>query len=183
MERHRELKEEKIGYGKYKKIDVKTKTCWHCIIGIIEFIGIPLLIAYLTTYLAPLNEQKFLWQYIERTAFCFVFYEVIVIGIRKMQIDVRRDALSALRTAHNRALLSIEEENQNIKNDLLNKIDKVLDTGVLNQLDVIASYEILKKYLSTGKSTEIKLEIIKIEHCIETDNLLWNYTLLLRLFK
>ena len=60
---------------------------------------------------------------------------------------------------------------------------KATDNGVLNQLDVIKSYTNLQAYIESRNTDAIKHEIICIQHSIETLNLLWNYTLFLRLFK
>lgn len=166
-----------------KRYHIVTKTCWHCFLGLAEYVGIPLLLAWLSTYLSPITGDEYLWKWIERTAFCFTVYEVIIVGIRKMQIDARRDALLALKTAYERAELYCESGNKFIYDDLVEKIKRVLDNGVLNQLDVIRCYENLLKYMNDKNADVIKYEIIKIQHSIEADGLLWNYTLLLRFFK
>ena len=100
-----------------------------------------------------------------------------------MQIDIRKDALLALKTAYERAALYCETGNQDIYRNLTSKIDQVLDNGILNQLDVVQSYKNLKLYMDSKNIVGIKYEIINIQHSIEADNLLWNYTLFLRLFK
>lgn len=166
-----------------KKYHVFTKTCWHCFWGLVEYIGIPLLLAWLSTFLSPITGDEYLWQWIERTTFCFTIYEVVIIGIRKMQIDIRKDALLALKTAYERAELYCETGNEFIYSDLLEKINRVLDNGTLNQLDIIQCYKNLVNYVDKENIDAIKYEILNIQHAIEADSLLWNYTLLLRLFK
>ena len=131
----------------------------------------------------PISSGNTLWLWIERIAFCFTIYEVIIVGVRKMQIDIRKDALLALKTAYERAALYCETGNQDIYRNLTSKIDQVLDNGILNQLDVVQSYKNLKLYMDSKNIVGIKYEIINIQHSIEADNLLWNYTLFLRLFK
>ena len=166
-----------------KKRHVFFKTMTHCCIGMFEYIGIPIFIAYMTTFISPICIDNYLWNWIERVAFCFTVYEVVIVGVRKMQIDVRKDALTALKTAYEKGELYCETQNQSIYKDLILKIDKLLDVKNLNQLDVINSYHNLKVHLENKNIVAIKYEIITIQHIIETDNLLWNYTLFLRLFK
>jgi hypothetical protein len=166
-----------------KKYHVVTKTCWHCFWGLAEYIGIPLFLAWLSTYLSPIPKEECLWEWVERTAFCFTIYEVVIVGVRKMQIDIRKDALLALKTAYERAELYCETGSQFIYDDLGDKVNRVLDNGILNQLDIIQCYRNLLKYMDRKNTDAIRYEIIKIQHSLETDGLLWNYTLLLRLFK
>lgn len=166
-----------------KKVHVITKTIWHCLIGLIEIVVIPVGIALLTTHISPFECENMLWQLIERSVFCFFFYEAILIYIRKMQIDTKNDALLALKTAHEKALLYCETGSSDVYSRLISEIDEVLDNGVLNQLDVIRSYSNLKQYIETKNTIGIKNEIINIEHSMSANELLWNYTLILRFFK
>ena len=124
-----------------KWFHVITKTIVHCLLGTIEYIGIPFLLACLSTFISPISSGNTLWLWIERIAFCFTIYEVIIVGVRKMQIDIRKDALLALKTAYERAALYCETGNQDIYRNLTSKIDQVLDNGILNQLDVVQSYK------------------------------------------
>lgn len=166
-----------------KWFHVITKTIVHCLLGTIEYIGIPFLLACLSTSF-PLSPAVILCGFgLSWIAFCFTIYEVIIVGVRKMQIDIRKDALLALKTAYERAALYCETGNQDIYRNLTSKIDQVLDNGILNQLDVVQSYKNLKLYMDSKNIVGIKYEIINIQHSIEADNLLWNYTLFLRLFK
>src|SRR5699024_11711375 len=100
-----------------------------------------------TCALPIFSSGNTLWLWIERIAFCFTIYEVIIVGVRKMQIDIRKDALLALKTAYERAALYCETGNQDIYRNLTSKIDQVLDNGILNQLDVVQSYKNLKLYM------------------------------------
>ena len=93
-----------------KWFHVITKTIVHCLLGTIEYIGIPFLLACLSTFISPISSGNTLWLWIERIAFCFTIYEVIIVGVRKMQIDIRKDALLALKTAYERAALYCETE-------------------------------------------------------------------------
>ena len=67
--------------------------------------------------------------------------------------------------------------------DLQQKIHEVTNTKRLNQLDVLNSYSLLQKHISEKNIAAIQYEIITIEHCMEADQLLWNYTLLLQRLK
>lgn len=113
-----------------KWFHVITKTIVHCLLGTIEYIGIPFLLACLSTFISPISSGNTLWLWIERIAFCFTIYEVIIVGVRKMQIDIRKDALLALKTAYERAALYCETGNQDIYRNLTSKIDQVLDNGI-----------------------------------------------------
>ena len=168
---------------KLKSVYVITKTIWHCFLGLLEYIGVPFLLACLTTFLSPITGEHQVWQWVERVVFCFTIYEVVLVGIRKMIIDTRKDALLALKTAYERADLYCECGNEAIRTELTGQIAHVLDTGVLNQLDIIVGYNNLLKYIEDGNRDQIKYKIIKIQHTIEADGLLWNYTLFLRFFK
>lgn len=168
---------------KLKRVHVITKTICHCFLGLLEYVGVPFLLAYLTTFLSPISEDNQIWKWIERVVFCFTIYEVILVGIRKMIIDTRKDALLALKTAYERSGLYCECGNEAIRTELTGQVTRVLDTGVLNQIDIIDSYNNLLQYIENKNSDQIKYKIIKIQHSIETDGLLWNYTLFFRLFK
>ena len=104
-----------------KWFHVITKTIVHCLLGTIEYIGIPFLLACLSTFISPISSGNTLWLWIERIAFCFTIYEVIIVGVRKMQIDIRKDALLALKTAYERAALYCETGNQDIYRNLTSK--------------------------------------------------------------
>ena len=166
-----------------KKWHIITKTICHCFIGVAEIVLFPLGITFLTTYISPFENEALLWQWIERSVFCFFFYETILIYIRKMQIDTKNDALLALKTAHEKALLFCETSSNDVYKELLSQIEKILDSGTLNQLHIISSYQNLEDYMKTKNVVGIRNEIININHAINTNNLLWNYTLLLRLLK
>lgn len=166
-----------------KKIHIFTKTVWHCFLGVAEYFGVTFLLAYLSTFFAPIMGENICWQWLERIAFCFTVYEIVLIGIRKMRIDTRVDALLALKTAYERAGLFCETGNKEIYNELSLNIEEVLESDVLNQLDIITSYQNLKNHIRDTNKVAIQYESIKIQHLIETSKLFWQYTLFLRLFK
>lgn len=172
-----------MGKMPLNKHHVRSKTFLHCFIGAIDYIGIPTLIAYLSSFIMKIEGENLIWAWIERVVFCFAIYEVLIVIIRKMQIDARRDALLALKTSYEIAALYCETGYEPILVELQQKIHEVTNTKRLNQLDVLNSYSLLQKHISEKNIAAIRYEIITIEHSMEADNLLWNYTLLLRLFK
>lgn len=166
-----------------KKWHVATKTIVHCVVGLIEVILIPMGIACLTLFIEPFENDGKIWQMIERTILCFFFYESILIYVRKMIVDTRKDALFALKAAHEKVILCCETGSEKYTNELLKKIEKVTSSGVLNQLDIINSYQNLSGYINSKNINCIRSEIITIDHEINTNDLLWNFTLVLRYFK
>ena len=172
-----------MGKMPLKKHHIRSKTFLHCFIGAIDYIGIPVLIAYLSSFIMKIEGENLIWAVIERAVFCFAIYEVLIVIIRKMQIDARRDALLALKTSYEIAALYCETGYEPILVDLQRKIHEATNTNRLNQLDVLNSYSLLQKHIGEKNIAAIQYEIIAREHSMETDNLRWNYTLLLRLFK
>lgn len=166
-----------------KRFHVMTKTLVHCIVGLVEIVIIPVFIAYISTFIQPIQSEGSLWPLIERSVFCFFFYEAVLIYISKMLIDVRKDALLALITAYQRAKLGIETKSDELLNELCNRINKVTGNSNLNQVDVIKDYDNLLDYIRNENIIAINYSLIILEHEVRRIDLAWNYTLLLRLFK
>ena len=166
-----------------KRITIAIKISFQCFVAIFEFVGIPFVLALLSTFVMRITGDNYLWQWIERTVFCFAVYEVLVIIIRKMQIDARNDAILTLKTAFDFALLFCESGDQEIYKYTLSKINEATKPENLNQMDVLQEYNNLQKLMKEKQIIEIKKKIIILQHNIESNNLAWNYTFILRLFK
>jgi len=153
-------------------------------IGVIEFVGIPIGLAYLSTLFSPFDvSSPQVWQWIERTAFCFTVYQVIIIITRKLIIDARVDMLLALRTAYEIGELYCTSGQNSVYERILKLINAQLDPGLLNDHNTRKDYEQLKTLIDKKDITVIRYKIIFISHSLEECKLFWEYTLFLRLFK
>lgn len=156
----------------------------HICVGFVDYVGVPMVIAFLSTFLQPLDPcENVEWQFIGRTMACVAIYEVIVIFIRKMQIDVRRDELLAVLSAYKLAALYLEVEDSQIYDVLSNIAQAQKDKSVMNGYEASRYYDNLMPLVATKKSSLIRQSIIYLEHSLETVNLFWNYTVFLRLLK
>lgn len=165
---------------------MKKKYIVQSIIIILEICLIPgiiVLISHFCANITDLNEG--LTRFLTFTA----IYEFLVFLINQNQLDSRKDSLLVCKTILRQCILLIDyPNNENLKNAIIDKIEKLNDTSyyfihqdildILNKLESIIednSIYNMKSYLEN--------ELILIEHKYEVENLSWNNTLFLKLFK
>ena len=169
---------------KLSKGHIITKNLFLCVVGLVEFVGIPILLAYLSTYILPFDDTALsLASWIERTVLCFTVYEIIILITRKLIVDSKKDMLLALKNAYELGELYIVN-NKTVLRDQVNKlIDAELDSGVLNNLRIREDYQHLKTFMERKQLFELKCKKVFINHSLEACDLFWELTLFLRLFK
>jgi len=164
----------------YKKIYTFTKILLQCLLVFIEVGLIAFLFYFLTDRVVACLT---LIDVVQRLFFGIALYEFIVFIILTQINDARKDAVLALKSAYNLALLYCDTNDSEIKNQLMSNIVQQLDNGLLNHTDIRKEYECLSKLLEIKNATAIKYRLIKIDHLYEYVSLQWRYTILLRLFK
>jgi len=115
--------------------------------------------------------------------FCFVIYEIIVLIVRKLIIDAKKDMLLALKNAYELGELYCTTRDKNIYKSVCELIDAQLESGVFNDLNIRKDYEVLKLLIETKKVVVLQCNKIFIAHRLEACDLFWEYTLLLRFVK
>ena len=165
---------------KIKRRHVFAKLLWQCFLVAVEFGGISYLFYHLTNKVVPCIT---LIDVIERFFFGLAIYEFLIFITLTYINDARKDALLALKTAYEKAVLCCENNSEDIRNALLNKISKQLDSGMLNHTDIRSEYEILQSLIESKNLIALKDRQISVEHSYEYVGLQWRYTVLLRLFK
>lgn len=162
------------------RLHMATKSLWQIVLVLIEVIGVTSLLVYLSHTLKPLADS---YDLLERAVTFVAIYEVVVYITLSFVIDARRDALLALRTAHEQAVYYIETGLERARDLLVEKIEKQMDVGVFNQLDVRRAYQLLRDQVEERDIDAIKYSLIGINHEYEMCNLQWRFTFFLRLFK
>ena len=77
-------------------------------------------------------------------------------------------------------------KDESFKKIMYNLIEKQLDCGMLNDIDIRNEYKEIKTVLDNNKSFNeivIKIKITRYENCYEEASLNWKYSILLRIFK
>lgn len=163
-----------------KKIHILTKSLWQIFLVFIEIFAVTSLLVYVSQFLKPVQDG---FDIIERYITFVAGYEIFVYMVLTFLNDARRDALLALRTAFEQALFYCETGSDFVKEKLVYKIAKQLDTGTFNHLDIRKEYENLLQYIEVKNELAIKYSLLTINHNYEMCNLQWKFTFLLRLFK
>jgi len=152
------------------------------IVGIVEFIGIPVLLAFLTSYVSPFYTDE-LWEWVERTAFVFLGYETIIIISRKIIVDAKKDMLIAVKAAYELGEHYCEHKRGKDLEELIFLISRVNGSGMMNCPVTQKDYENLNVFIENKDKASIQKRKIYLAQALETCDLLWQYTLLLRLVK
>lgn len=163
-----------------KKIFIITKSIWTIFLILFEIGVVTSILVYGSQFLRPIQDG---FDIVERYILFLAAYEIIVYITLNFLNDVRRDALLALRTTLEQTLLYFETNSDFLKQELLEKIQRQLDTGVFNHLDVRAEYQNLVQLMDTGDIATVKYKLGLVNHFYDMCDLQWKFTFLLRLFK
>jgi hypothetical protein len=159
---------------------IVTKVIWHCFLIVAEIIGVALLFYKITDCIFPCTD---IVQIIERLLMGFAIYEATIILILTNVNDTRKDSLLALKSSYELAVLFIETNDDRIKLQLYNQIDRQLDTGTLNYIDVRNNYIELKTLLEAVDINIIRAKLLFISHEYESRALAWRFSIIVQLFK
>ena len=152
------------------------------IVGVIEFIGIPVFLAFLSNRITPFDTCVFA-EWVERVAFTFVIYEVIVIIVRKLIMDAKKDMLLAVKYAYELGELYCTSQKQDIYDVLCKIIDAQLKSKMMNSPITVKDYENLRLFSKNKDVVSIQKRKIFISHALDACDLIWELTLLLRFVK
>lgn len=163
-----------------KSIHIVTKSLWQIFLVVLEVLAVTSLLVYASRFLKPIQDG---FDTIERYTVFIAVYEIFVYITLTFINDARRDALLALKTAYETALLYCETGSDFVKSALVEKIAQQLDRGVLNHIDVRKEYENLLQYIEANDELAIRYMLLTINHQYEMCDLSWKFTFLLRFFK
>ena len=165
---------------------MKRKYITQSLLIILEIFLIPGLITYFSNYWSTITDFN---DCITRFLTFTTIYEFLVFLINKNQLDSRKDSLLICKTIFKQTLLLIDNPNFiTLKEDILKKINQLNDTSYyfIHQ-DILETLNKLKDCIENNSIYNIKnyleSELILVEHKLEVEDLLWNNTLLLKLFK
>ena len=163
-----------------KQIYIIAKTIGQIFLYLLEVVGMSIIIANLTTSLAPVYS---LFEFIERTIMCYTIYQILIIVILTNLNDIQKDSCLAYITNLKKCLLYIETKESYIKEDILKNINYQLDDGTFNNNEFRKAYENIKNNIDNFRENYIKMELINAEHIYEMNSLNWRFSFLLRLVK
>ena len=165
---------------------MKKKYIIQSLLIIFEICLVPGLITYFSNSWANITDfNDGLTRFLTFTA----IYEFLVFLINKNQLDARKDSLLICQTLFKQTLLLINNPDfVSLKEDILKKIEKLNDTSYyFIHDDILNTLNTLKTSIENDKIYNMKSylegELILVEHKIKVENLSWNNTLLLKLFK
>ena len=165
---------------------MKKKYIIQSLLIIFEICLVPSLITYFSNSWANITDFN---DCLTRFLTFMAVYVFLVFLINKNQLDVRKDSLLIYQTLLKQTLLLIDNPDfVSLKDDILKKIEKLNDTSYyFIHNDILNVLNTLKSAIENNKIYNMKAylesELILVEHKIEVENLSWNNTLLLKLFK
>lgn len=166
-----------------KKIYLITKCIFQLFLYLLEVVGISYLVTLITTIFWP--TENFI-DFIERMTIFYTFYQIIIFGILQQLNDIKRDEYLGLISMYKYVELYNVDKKDYIKKDIINLLNKQLDSATLNDNGIRKEYLEIKKVLDSNQSfddTLLKVKAIKYEHCCEEAILNWKYSILIRIFK
>lgn len=162
-----------------KKCDVM-KNIKQCFLVFIEVGLICFLFIIVTNKIVPC---KSIIDYIERGTYGIAIYEFVIFITLKFINDAKLDEYNAIRTTYKHAILAVNNNSDGLMQDVINRVSKQLDHGIMNSVAIRKEYKLLLDAMNQKDIVTLEYRLIEIEHCIATEKLSWNYTLLLRRFK
>ncbi|HSG43860.1 MAG TPA: hypothetical protein VLA72_11960 [Anaerolineales bacterium] len=163
-----------------KKRYIITKTIWQIFLVFVEVVGVTSVLVFSSRYLRSFQDS---FDIVERYVLFFAAYEIIVYVILNFINDARQDALLALKSGYELALLYFETQADLVKDGVYKTIETQLSSkGVFNHLDILEKYKQLKLFVDNGEVDAIKTQLLFIQHDYEMTGLQWKFTFLLRLF-
>lgn len=163
-----------------KKRHIKFKTSWQLLLLFLEVFTIVGILTWISVLLWNVESGL---DILERIVLFYSFYQILTYVILSNLNDIKADEFLALKSNASVALKACEYNDKRWKELAKSQIEKQLDNGVFNDLQVRKSYDALKKYIDQNMQKDIEFLIIWAEHCAEESQLLWKFSFLLRLAK
>ncbi len=166
-----------------KKHYLITKRIFQIFLYLLEVVGISYLLTFITNVFW--QTESFI-DFIERMTIFYTFYQMTIFGILQQLNDIKKDEYLALLSMYKYFELYNADKRDCIKKDIINLLNRQLDSTMLNDNDIRKEYLEIKKILDSNQSiddTFLKVKIIEYEHCCEGAVLNWKYSILIRIFK
>lgn len=166
-----------------KKACVITKIISQIFLYFLEVLGISLMLTSLSNNYIPYNNW---FEIVERITIFYALYQLIICNILQQLNDIKKDEYLALLTMYKYVDIYNSNKDENIKNYIYDRLNKQLDSGMLNDFDIRNEYKDIKSIIDNNESFNdslLKMKIAKYEHLCEYANLNWRYSILLRIFK
>ena len=166
-----------------KKIYLISKRIFQIFLYLLETLGIALFLTLLINQYIP---AKNFFENIERITVFYALYQLIIYNILQQLNDIKKDEYLALLNMYKYIDIYNSYKDENFKKIMYNLIEKQLDCGMLNDIDIRNEYKEIKTVLDNNKSFNvivIKIKITRYENCYEEASLNWKYSILLRIFK
>ena len=163
-----------------KRKHIRSKTIWQIFL---MFLEISVIVGGLTWVSGLLWDFESGLDVLERVGLFYGFYQILTYIILSNLNDIKADEFLALKNTASIALKACEYNDEIWKGIAKDQIDKQLDSGVFNDMLVRQNYGVLKQCIDENAVKNIEYMIIWAEHCAEEIQLLWRFSLLLRLVK
>ena len=159
------------------------KKIYQITLYLFETLGIALLLTLITNKHIPANN---LFESIERITVYYALYQIIIFSILQQLNDIKKDENLAILSFYKKLNIYCSNPSKDLKNILISIIDKQLDRGTFNDLNIRKEYNDILEVLSNNKKidkTIVEWKIVEYEHNFELVNLNWKYSILLRILK
>lgn len=168
---------------KVTKFHVFTKTCFQIFLYVLEISFFCGLLTYLSFLFIPLGTTVSAMDIWERFTLFYVLYQMLVCMTLTNINDIKADEYLALHSTAESAVLAIESNSLRLICQVQDTIDKQLDSGVFNDMNVRKKYHFLSECVDDGNLIEVRQISIWSGHCAEASKLDWRFSFLLRIFK
>lgn len=177
------LKGKNMSEKRKSKPEIK-KTIVQISLVSIEVTTIGLIFTIIFNFITPTTNLS---EHFSRFLIGTSIYEICIYCILVQISDAKKDALLALKTTYNYAILYFETNSSYIKETVITIVNEQLDLSIFNHSDIRKQYEDLKQYINAPNTHSAciatKMSLINIEHSYELEELNWNHSILLRFFK
>ncbi len=160
-----------------------TKSLFQIILSLFETLGVSCILTLITNIFLPVTNW---FDYIERITVYYALYQIIIYNFLQQLNDIKKDEYLAILTMYRYIEIYNSSKSMRIKEDIKSIINKQLDNGTLNDINIRKEYKEIRKVLNANKNfddTLIKVNILKYEHLYEVSSLNWKYSIILRIFK
>ncbi len=162
------------------KFYIFTKKTFQIFLYLFEIIGITYLLTYLSSFCCSIDST---YIFIQRMIDYYVVYQLLTIVILGNLNDIKKDSLLTYRTIIKLCIEYCKTKNSDVKELILNKVNKQLDTGILNDKEFRNAYMNILDNIDNLNLTVLNIELINVEHRFDSYSLEWKYSFLLRLLK
>lgn len=160
------------------KADIISKKFIQIVVYLFELLAVAFLITLCTHYC--IESISTYMQFVERMLLSYSIYQILVVVILTNLNDIEKDSYLAYLTTLKYCLIYAKTKSEDLKDLILDRIEKQLDVSIFNLLSTRLAYEKLKVNIDQITEENIELEIIAAEHMYEMTNLNWKFSFLLR---